>query len=170
MQIVPIMLCRRLGALLAAVSRSYGSGLATMKAPRTGFAIMDLLLHQLAEIVAFAIEIVVVAILAFGCAMAALNLARMTLGGFDQEQARAIWIRLASAILIALEFALAADLVRTVIAPSWDAIGKLAAIAAIRTLLSIFLARDIEAFSRREAGTEPARDPQSPGRGTGHGQ
>lgn len=122
---------------------------------------MDVLLNQSAVIVAEIIELFVVVILAFGCGVAAVNLARMTISGFDQQQARALWIRLASAILIALEFALAADLVRTVIAPSWDAIGKLAAIAAIRTLLSMFLARDIEAFAKQEAEQKAAPVSQS---------
>jgi uncharacterized membrane protein len=44
---------------------------------------------------------------------------------------------------LALEFELAADIVRTAIAPTWDEIGKLAAIAALRTLLNYFLEREI---------------------------
>jgi hypothetical protein len=45
-----------------------------------------------------------------------------------------------------LEFALGADIVRTAIAPTWDDIGQLAAIAAIRTFLNFFLERDLDAF------------------------
>ena len=55
-------------------------------------------------------------------------------------------LRFASWILLSLEFALAADIVRTAIAPTWDDIGQLAAIAAIRTFLNYFLERDLEAF------------------------
>ena len=51
---------------------------------------------------------------------------------------RATWL------LLALEFELAADVVRTAIAPTWDDVGQLAAIAAIRTVLNYSLEKDIE--------------------------
>jgi len=41
---------------------------------------------------------------------------------------------------------------RTAIAPTWDQIGQLAAIAAIRTGLNYFLNKDVE--ERREAAAE----------------
>ena len=40
---------------------------------------------------------------------------------------------------------LAADIVRSAIAPTWNDIGQLAAIAAIRTFLNYFLERDLAA-------------------------
>jgi uncharacterized membrane protein len=40
--------------------------------------------------------------------------------------------------------ALAADIVRTVIVPTWNDIGQLAAIAVIRTFLNHFLEKDLE--------------------------
>ena len=42
---------------------------------------------------------------------------------------------------------LAADVIRTAIAPTWSDIGQLASIAAIRTFLSYFLDKDIEKVS-----------------------
>ena len=57
--------------------------------------------------------------------------------------------------MLALEFALAADLVRTAVAPTWDDISKLAVIATIRTMLNYFLAKDIMAFDKsQEPGPE----------------
>ena len=53
---------------------------------------------------------------------------------------------------MALEFTLAADILRTAIAPSWEDIGKLAAIAMLRTLLNHFLQREIETAARHEEG------------------
>lgn len=61
-------------------------------------------------------------------------------------------LRLARWLAVALEFALAADILRTAIAPTWDEIGKLAAIAALRTLLNFFLQREIEGQARKLAG------------------
>lgn len=50
---------------------------------------------------------------------------------------------LARYLALGLEFQLAADIVASVVAPSWNQIGKLAAIAVIRTALNFFLAREI---------------------------
>ena len=65
-------------------------------------------------------------------------------------------LRLARWLAVALEFALAADILRTAIAPSWEDIGKLAASAALRTLLNYFLQREIETAARHDAGAAEA--------------
>ena len=54
-------------------------------------------------------------------------------------------IRLAFAryLTLALELQLAADILSTAVAPTWDRIGKLAAIAVIRTALNYFLSKEI---------------------------
>src|SRR5689334_11435452 len=54
---------------------------------------------------------------------------------------RSAWLSLARWLLLGLEFMLAADIVRTVISPSWNDIGQLTAIALIRTFLNFFLER-----------------------------
>lgn len=46
-------------------------------------------------------------------------------------------------LIVSLTFLLAADIAETAIAPSWEDIGRLAAIAAIRTFLNFFLERDV---------------------------
>jgi uncharacterized membrane protein len=56
---------------------------------------------------------------------------------------RGVWMSFARWLLLALEFALGADIIRTAIAPSWTDIGQLAAIAAVRTGLGFFLEKDI---------------------------
>ena len=43
-----------------------------------------------------------------------------------------------------MEFELAADIIATVVSPTWDDIGELGAIAVIRTFLNYFLERDLE--------------------------
>ncbi|HEX2447926.1 MAG TPA: DUF1622 domain-containing protein [Methyloceanibacter sp.] len=74
----------------------------------------------------------------------------------DEMQGREIWLRFATWILLALEFALAADIVRTAVAPTWDDITKLAVIATIRTMLNYFLAKDIAEFDRvRQTAQNP---------------
>ncbi|MCI0751235.1 MAG: DUF1622 domain-containing protein [Flammeovirgaceae bacterium] len=55
-----------------------------------------------------------------------------------------IRLSLGKSLAVALEFLLAADILRTAVAPDWDGIGKLAAIAALRTLLNYFLERELK--------------------------
>ena len=55
----------------------------------------------------------------------------------------AIRLTLARYLALALEFQLGADILSTAIAPSWEQIGKLGAIAVIRTALNYFLSREM---------------------------
>jgi len=104
------------------------------------------------------IEAGAVLVVAFGAAQALLSLAAaIVTRAADEMRGREIWIKFATWILLALEFALAADLVRTAVAPTWDDISKLAVIAAIRTMLNYFLAKDIAEFEQtRQSNGNPA--------------
>jgi uncharacterized membrane protein len=62
-----------------------------------------------------------------------------------------IWLRFGIWLLLGLEFELAADIVRTAIAPSWTDIGQLGAIAVIRTFLNYFLERDVERYGEEQS-------------------
>jgi uncharacterized membrane protein len=53
------------------------------------------------------------------------------------------YLRYARWLIAGLTFQLAADVITSGSAPTWDDIGRLAAIAAIRTFLNYFLERDI---------------------------
>lgn len=55
----------------------------------------------------------------------------------------AIRLTLARYLALALEFQLGADILSTAIAPSWEQIGKLGAIAVIRTALNFFLSMEM---------------------------
>jgi uncharacterized membrane protein len=66
-------------------------------------------------------------------------------------------LRLARSLALALEFLLAADIMRTAVAPTWHEIGQLAAIAALRTALNFFIQREIDgAAARRNPEARPA--------------
>ena len=60
-------------------------------------------------------------------------------------------------LALALEFQLASDVLQTAIAPNWNELGTLAAIAAIRTVLNFVLGREM-AEERRAVTTDGARD------------
>jgi uncharacterized membrane protein len=53
-------------------------------------------------------------------------------------------ITFGSAVAVSLELLLGADVLATAVAPSWDDIGKLAAIAVLRTALNYFLERELK--------------------------
>jgi len=114
---------------------------------------VEVLLREFASHIALAAELICVLIVAAGSVITLLRLgisiaqAKVT----DQPTRRAIFVGFAGWIILALEFALGADIVRSAIAPTWDDIGQLAAIAAIRTGLNYFLERDVETFSRSKA-------------------
>jgi uncharacterized membrane protein len=59
------------------------------------------------------------------------------------ESFNGIRLTLARFLALALEFQLGADILSTAIAPTWDQIGKLGAIAIIRTALNYFLMREM---------------------------
>ena len=80
-------------------------------------------------------------------------------GQATEIRGRQIWLKFATWILLAFEFALAADILRTAVAPTWEDIWKLAVIATIRTMLNYFLAKDIAAFEATDSGQIPASKP-----------
>ena len=51
---------------------------------------------------------------------------------------------LGHSLSVALEFLIAADILKTAIAPTWEDIGKLAAIVGIRTVLNYFLHKELK--------------------------
>jgi uncharacterized membrane protein len=70
---------------------------------------------------------------------------------------RDAYLRYARWLIVGLTLQLAADIVETAIAPSWDDIGRMAAIAVIRTFLNYFLERDVlEARERQHEEPERA--------------
>lgn len=71
-----------------------------------------------------------------------------------EESKDNVRLRLGRWLALALEFELAADILRTAVAPTWNEIGQLAAIIVLRTALNFFLQREIDksAERRRDVG------------------
>ncbi len=55
-----------------------------------------------------------------------------------------IRVQFGSSVAVALELMLGADVLATAVAPSWNDIGQLAAIAVIRTALNFFLGKELK--------------------------
>jgi uncharacterized membrane protein len=71
---------------------------------------------------------------------------------------RAIFIEFGRWLVAALTFQLGSDIAATTIAPGWDQLGQLAAVAAIRTGLTYFLDRDLDK-ARDEQNVQAKREP-----------
>ncbi len=109
------------------------------------------LLVQLVEI-AGAVIIFVGAVLAFG---------HFVYRGVTQRQKSEMFVpirlSLGRFLTLGLEFQLASDVLRTAIAPSFEELGQLAAVATIRTVLNYFLSREIaewEGYQRQSGEAE----------------
>lgn len=74
------------------------------------------------------------------------------------ESFNGVRLTLARFLALALEFQLGADILSTAIAPTWDQIGKLGAIAIIRTALNYFLMREMrDERGKEEGGSKKAK-------------
>ncbi|MGH7723982.1 MAG: DUF1622 domain-containing protein [Candidatus Eiseniibacteriota bacterium] len=106
---------------------------------------MEELLQSIANGAAFAAELAAVLVVGYGVLEAfvrtVVGLARR---GTGHGQRKAIWRSFGMWLVLGLEFELAADIVRSVIAPTWEDLLKLGAIAVIRTFLNFFLEKDLE--------------------------
>ncbi len=98
------------------------------------------------------VETVGALIIGLGVVTAAYQFARALIPP-QVESYNSIRLTLARYLALALEFQLGADILSTAIAPSWDRIGKLGAIAVIRTALNYFLTREM----REEKGVASDR-------------
>jgi uncharacterized membrane protein len=77
---------------------------------------------------------------------------RVMLGSQSGHERREVWIRYGRWLVAGLTFQLAADIIESSITTDWEALGRLGAIAVIRTFLNYFLERDLEEVRERQRG------------------
>ena len=129
---------------------------------------MEELFKEVAGRIALGVEVVAALVIAYGAAEAVVGLFARRAPPDDLHPfsvKKTVWQRFGVWLLLGLEFELAADIVRSAIAPTWEQIGQLAAIAAIRTFLNYFLEKDVEKSAERAARgeTNAARRTAAPG-------
>jgi len=91
------------------------------------------------------IEGMAVLIVAFGSVDAFVRLMRVIVTPTATHgERKAIWRRYGMWLVLGLEFELAADIIGSVLSPSWQELAQLGAIAVIRTFLNYFLEKDLE--------------------------
>ena len=113
-----------------------------------------------------AFEVVGVAVLAFGSVLALARFAADLVHREPEDKRyRALRRELAKAIMLGLEFLVAADIIRSVaLEPTFQSVGVLALIVAVRTFLSWSLEVEITGtWPWRRANRDAAADPVSDG-------
>ncbi len=100
-------------------------------------------LIQFTEYATIAIDILALVLVIIGTIEAFIGALRLVISGPAGPERREIWLRYARWLVAALTFQLAADIVETSTTADWDTVGRLAAIAVVRTFLNYFLERDL---------------------------
>ncbi|WP_372014903.1 DUF1622 domain-containing protein [Pseudoxanthomonas sp. 10H] len=118
-------------------------------------------LYALSEPVIAAIDLMALVIITVATVAAFLRALRLMLrrDSIDGHERRAVWLTYSRWLVAGLTFQLASDIIESAVAPSWEAIGMLGAIAVIRTFLNYFLERDVADMRERQARAGGAGTP-----------
>jgi uncharacterized membrane protein len=108
------------------------------------------LLIQITEFTILVIDAMALLIIVIGTVQAFTSALPMIIRPASGHERRLVWLRFSRWLVAALTFQLAADIIESSITTSWTAIGRLAAIAVIRTFLNYFLERDLNELRERE--------------------
>lgn len=104
------------------------------------------------------IDVMALLIIVFGTVEAFLRVLGAAVSSADGYRNREIWLRYARWLVGGLTFQLAADIIETAVTTQWDAVGRIVAIAVIRTFLNYFLDRDIADVRARQHAAENHED------------
>jgi len=105
------------------------------------------------------IDAVALVVILIGTVEVIVGIVRLSFGTRSHELMRDTWLSYARWLVAALTFQLAADIIETSISSSWETIGRVGAIAVIRTFLNYFLDRDLEEVRARQK-QRSARPPE----------
>jgi uncharacterized membrane protein len=95
------------------------------------------------------IELIAAVVIAIALVQFIFNYAKSLFKLSDHIDNAWLRVKFGGSLAIALELLLAADILVTAVAPTWEEIGKLAAIVAIRTALNFFLERELITIEKR---------------------
>ena len=102
--------------------------------------------HILINGIVFSLNIIGVLITLRGVVIALGEFLKKELSGKKDtvQLNESIRIALGSYLVLALEFFIAGDIIKTIITPTWESLAVLGAIVVIRTILSYFLTKEIK--------------------------
>ncbi|WP_407527885.1 DUF1622 domain-containing protein [Lacibacter sp. MH-610] len=105
---------------------------------------MEEVAKQITINISHVVEILAAVIIAVAVIIALYNYLLQLLRKRNPPSLESIRVNFGSTVAVALELLLGADVLATAVAPGWDAIGMLAAIAVLRTALNYFLAKELK--------------------------
>ena len=115
---------------------------------------METYLTNVFEFLYIAIGSVGVAVIVWGLGLTVFRLLKLEFSRLKNKpiyrERESVRHQFASYLLLALEFLIAADIIATVIHPTFEEIAILASIVGIRTLISYFLEKEISNFNENE--------------------
>ncbi len=115
---------------------------------------MELRMSEIFEYLYITIGTIGVVIIVWGVALTLFRLLKLESSRFNHKsiyrERESVRHLFASYLLLGLEFLIAADIIITVIHPTFEEIAILASIVAIRTLISYFLEKEIAKFNTLE--------------------
>jgi uncharacterized membrane protein len=115
-------------------------------------------LALISEPVIAAIDAIALLVILLGTLEVSVTVVRASFRPLGDQLARRAWLRYARWLVAALTLQLAADIIETSISTSWETIGRVGAIAVIRTFLNYFLERDVEQ-QQRACAAQPREAP-----------
>jgi uncharacterized membrane protein len=104
------------------------------------------LIHQAVEIVVVGISIIGAMVTIWGVIEVVIGFLALKISRAGKDEiAMSEFLRqkLGAHLLLGLEIFIAADVISSVVSPTWNKVGLLAAIVGIRTVLSYFLRREV---------------------------
>ena len=118
--------------------------------PQLGDQAETTLQHVVSLLVIF-VEAAGAFVIVVGAAWAFVGFVRVLVARGSAEMFIPVRLLLGRFLTLGLEFQLASDVLRTAVSPSFEELGKLAAVATIRTALNYFLSREIAEERRQVA-------------------
>jgi uncharacterized membrane protein len=113
---------------------------------------MELIARDITLFISRAAEIIAAVIIGFAIIKVLFHFTTRLHPSNKKISKEEIRIRFGSSVAVSLELLLGADVLATAIAPSWDDIGKLAAIAILRTALNYFLDKELHQIQHVSVG------------------
>jgi len=112
----------------------------------------------LSEPAIVAIDALALLVILVGTIEVSVKVVRAAFKPLGMQIERQAWLRYARWLVAGLTLQLAADIIETSISTSWQTIGRVGAIAVIRTFLNYFLERDVEQ-QQRQCAAPPQQPP-----------
>ncbi|MFZ5800440.1 MAG: DUF1622 domain-containing protein [Candidatus Omnitrophota bacterium] len=104
------------------------------------------LFHDIVNGLGFALNLIGAVITVWGIVLSLIDFLKKEFSAAEDclKCNELIRVKLGSYLVLALEFFIAGDIIKTIITPTWEGLGVLGAIVVIRTILSYFLTKDLK--------------------------